>query len=162
MIENNGDPVRPTARLSRRFTHSRDKVFRAWSDPSLVIRWFGGADDNPIKVTMDCRTGGAYQIIFSEASRIEGEYLAVERPARLVFSWRHVQTLDDGAENATPESQVTVTFEEAGEEAGEESGDETELTVLHERLSSEAGRAGVSAGWLECFDKIDALLLNEE
>jgi uncharacterized protein YndB with AHSA1/START domain len=158
MIENNGDPGRPTALLSRRFLHPREKVFRAWSDPSLVIRWFGGADDSPIKVTMDCRTGGGYQIVFSQASRIEGEYLAVEKPARLVFSWRHVQTLDDGAEKATPESLVTVTFEETGEESGAE----TELTVLHERLSSEAGRAGVSAGWLECFNKVDALLREEE
>jgi uncharacterized protein YndB with AHSA1/START domain len=154
MTENNGDPGRPTARLSRRFLHPREKVFRAWSDPALVIRWFGGADDSPIKVTMDCRTGGGYQIVFSEASRIEGEYLAVEKPARLVFSWRHVQTLDDGAEKPTPESLVTVTFEETG--------GETELTVLHERLSSEAGRAGVSARWLECFDTIDTLLRNEE
>jgi uncharacterized protein YndB with AHSA1/START domain len=144
---------RPSARLSRRLAHPRDKVFRAWTDPALVMRWFGGADEGPVEVAMDCRNGGAYAIIFAGNSRIEGIYLTVAAPERLVFTWCHVTTLDDGAEKRSPESRVTVTFEDIG--------GETALTVLHERLSGEAGRAGVSAGWVACFEKIEALLRQE-
>lgn len=144
------DPKRPSVRLSRDFPYPRERVFRAWTDPSLVIRWFGGRDDAPTEVDLDCTVGGVYRIHFSTSSRIEGAYQEVMPPERLVFTWTHVSVLDDGAERRTPESLVTVNFEDRG--------GATHLTVLHERLSGEAGRAGVSAGWIECFDKIDALL----
>lgn len=153
MNDTTQDTDRPSARLSRRLAHPREKVFRVWTDPALVMRWFGGADAGPIGVTMDCRSGGAYAISFPGNSRIEGRYLTVAPPARLVFTWCHVKTVDDGPEQRTPESQVTVSFEDVG--------GETELTVLHERLSGEAGRAGVSAGWIECLEKIDTLLQEE-
>ena len=62
---------------------------------------------------------------------IEGEYLALERPHRLTFSWR--------PQWREPESVVTVSFEPRGE-------GETLMTIVHSQLP----RASVhdyQSGW---------------
>ncbi|MBL6600957.1 MAG: SRPBCC domain-containing protein [Alphaproteobacteria bacterium] len=141
---------RPTARVTRHLSFPPDKVFRAWIDPSIAIRWFGGSNDAPSDVTMDPRVGGAYRITLSPTSRLEGVYRRVDPPRCLIFTWVHVSTLDDGAEKRSLESQVTITFSEVG--------DGTDVEILHEALTDEAGRAGVTEGWGLSLEKLQTLL----
>lgn len=145
--------IRPTVRVTRHLGFAPEKVFQAWINPSVLIRWFGGTDDCPTDVSLDPRPGGAYAIIFSPTSRLEGTYREVDAPTRLVFSWTHVSTLDDGAEKLSLESLVTITLRAAG--GG------TDLCILHEKLTDEDGRAGVNAGWITCVDKLETLLRQE-
>jgi uncharacterized protein YndB with AHSA1/START domain len=145
--------TRPTVRLDRHLSFAPERVFRAWTDPTLLIRWFGGTDDCPTHVSLDARPGGAYSISFSPTSRLEGTYTEVDSPNRLIFTWTHVATLDDGAEKRTLESQVTVTLTAVN--GG------TDLVLLHERLTDEDGRAGVSAGWIACIEKLETYLRKE-
>ena len=55
------DPKLPLVRITREFDASPDKVFRAHTDPELLVQWLG-----PRRHTMkidhfDCRTGGSYR-----------------------------------------------------------------------------------------------------
>ena len=76
--------------VSRAFKASRHRVFRAWTDPELLMRWFIEPDGEMRVVTMDLRPGGAYRLEGKVGDRpwaIWGTYLpcAFEK---LVYTWR--------------------------------------------------------------------------
>ncbi len=142
--------TRPTARVTRHLPFPPGKVFKAWIDPAIAIRWFGGTNDAPSEVIMDPRVDGTYKITFSPTSRLEGVYRRVDPPHRLIFTWVHVSTLDDGAEKRSLESLVTITLVES--DGG------TDVEIRHEQLTDEAGRASVTEGWSASLEKLQTLL----
>jgi len=57
------DPKVPLVRIVREFDAPREKVFRAHTDPELIVQWLG-----PRRLEMkidhyDCRTGGSYRYL---------------------------------------------------------------------------------------------------
>jgi uncharacterized protein YndB with AHSA1/START domain len=57
------DPDVPLVRITREFDAPPEKVFRAHTDPGLVVQWLG-----PRRLEMridhyDCRTGGSYRYV---------------------------------------------------------------------------------------------------
>ena len=134
-------------RLQRRFPVAPEKVWRAWTEPEALSRWFGPGDfDSVVVADIDLRVGGRYHIGFhtqdGERHDVSGAYEAVEPPHRLVFSW---------AWRSTPErvSRVTVTLRPDG--------DGTALDFLHERFFDEAAQAGHRRGWTETLDKLERI-----
>ncbi len=71
---------------------------------------------------------------------VSGEYVVVDPPRRLVFTWRW-----DGAEAVT-----MVTMELAETAAGAA----TELTVVHQRFTDPADRDSHVQGWHDCLDRL--------
>ena len=65
------DPKLPIIRISREFDASRDKVFRAHTDPELMVQWMGPRSTTIRIDRWDCRTGGSYRYVSTDAS---GEY----------------------------------------------------------------------------------------
>ena len=60
------DPDVPLVRITREFDATPAQVFRAHTDPDLVVQWLG-----PRSVTMtidqfDCRTGGSYRYLHTQ------------------------------------------------------------------------------------------------
>lgn len=116
------------------------RVWRAWTDPVELAAWmwpptFGTRCD------VDLRPGGTFRIAAeSVGMAVGGEYVEVEEPTRLVFTWRW-----DGE---TENSLVTVTLRDTGSA--------TELTVLHERLTTETSRDNHEQGWNDCLDRLPA------
>ena len=105
---------------------------------------------------VDLRVGGRYRIANrlpdGQILWISGEFEAVERPHRLVYTWHvgnaaPVPTAAPAAA-ATPAAaaaeRVTVTFESRGEE--------TEVIVAHERIPTAAMRDMHEQGWMGCLD----------
>ena len=65
------DPNVPLVRITREFDAPPEKVFRAHTDPDLLVQWLG-----PKSVTMevnhfDCRTGGSWRYLHRDG---DGEY----------------------------------------------------------------------------------------
>ncbi len=124
-------------------------VFRAWTTPELMKRWWvpKSAPISLFSCEMDVRTGGRYRFEFStEASQsvaFFGRYIEVVPNARLV--WTNEES-DDGA-------VTTVTFEEK---------DGKTLMVLHELYPSkealERSIAEMDEGMQESYDQLDELL----
>ncbi|HYF42328.1 MAG TPA: SRPBCC domain-containing protein [Ramlibacter sp.] len=140
---------KPELRITRRYPVAPEKVWRAWTEPQALARWFGPADTGRvISAELDVREGGAYSIAFTtqdgQSHRVGGVYQEVVPPRRLVFSW---------AWQSTPERVSRVTVELRAVPEG------TELQFLHERFFDQAARDGHARGWSGAFAKLDALFL---
>jgi uncharacterized protein YndB with AHSA1/START domain len=133
-------------RLTRRYPASPEKVWRAWTEPQALSRWFGPGEPGSVTLAeLDLREGGRYRIRFGtpdgEQHEVSGVYQAVEPLRRLVFTW---------AWQSTPErvSQVTIALRPV--EGG------TELDFRHARFFDQAARDNHLRGWTATFDKLDA------
>lgn len=80
-------------RVTRRFTASPDRVFDAWLDPELIGSWMFGPglrDEKVVRIAVDPCVGGTFSfVVRRQGEEIDhiGEYLEIDRPRRLVFSW---------------------------------------------------------------------------
>ena len=59
------DPDVPLVRIVREFDAPVEKVFRAHTDPDLVVQWLGPRDLTMTIDHFDCRSGGSYRYIHS-------------------------------------------------------------------------------------------------
>lgn len=57
------DPDVPLVRITRELDAPRAKVFRAHTDPELVVRWLGPHRYEMRLDHWDCRTGGSYRYL---------------------------------------------------------------------------------------------------
>ena len=83
-------------------------VFEFFTDPDKMIQWKGR------KAELDPRPGGIYRVDINDQAVARGEYLEVDPPHRVVFTWGW----EGGeAEHAVPpgSSRVEVTLEPDGE-----------------------------------------------
>lgn len=136
-------------RLSRRLKASREAVFRAFTDPAALAKWFGPEGVQVTDVEIDLRPGGAYSMVFNDADGdthgLSGVYREIDPPQRLVMTW----VWDNGG-MAGVETLVTIELAEAG--AG------TELTLTHERLPSQEFLDRHRHGWTSSFACLDGLI----
>lgn len=137
--------ILPTVRVSRTFDAPRDRVFRAFTDPAAIPRWFAGKDEVTEVAAQELREGGrfSYRGTFSGGRwEVSGVYREVRPPERLVFTW--TETLP-GAPDAG-ETLVTVVFREDG--------GRTTIEVTHENDVVESSRLGHEKGWASCFERL--------
>lgn len=97
--------------ISRSFAAGASRVFKAWTDADLMMRWWVPASFGitVISAEMDVRVGGSYRFVFAHPASetpmaFFGRYLEVLPDARLVW------TNDESPEGAVS----TATFAEAG------------------------------------------------
>jgi uncharacterized protein YndB with AHSA1/START domain len=76
-------------------------VFDAWLDSGLIGAWmFGHAtpDEEVVRISVDPRVGGSFSfLVRRNGQEIDhvGEYLEIDRPRRLVFTWAVRENLPD-------------------------------------------------------------------
>ena len=61
--EISADPDLPVIRITREFDATPEKVFRAHTDPELVVQWLGPRGLEMEIDHYDCRTGGSYRYL---------------------------------------------------------------------------------------------------
>jgi len=140
---------KPSLTLSRRYPVAPEKVYRAWTDPKAVSRWWGPGPGEPVSLAeLDVRVGGRFRIVFGgpdgKMHECAGTYKEVVPNKKLVFTWSWP--------NSTPERISVVTIEFRGNAKG------TDLVFKHEQLFDEAARDGHKRGWTGTLDKLDAFL----
>ncbi|MBB6675218.1 SRPBCC family protein [Cohnella nanjingensis] len=85
------------AQVTCRFQASPERVFDAWLNPEFATRWLftsPGSDRIGRRVEMDPRVGGKYVIVDRRNGTDyvgDGEYEEIDRPRRLVFTFRMAQ-----------------------------------------------------------------------
>jgi uncharacterized protein YndB with AHSA1/START domain len=137
---------RASVRVTHRFTASAERVFDAWLDPQKAGKWlFATPSGQMVRVEIEARVGGAFCFTDRrEGEDVEhiGEYLEIDRPRRLVFTF----TVPIYSQEST---RVTVDIVPQG--AG------CELTLTHEGvLPDYASRT--EAGWTGILDRLAATL----
>jgi uncharacterized protein YndB with AHSA1/START domain len=140
---------KPSLALNRSYPVGPEKVWRAWTDPEALKRWWGPGPDEPVSLAqLDVRVGGRFRIVFGgpqgKDHEVQGVYKEVVPNRKLVFTWIWPRTTPER------ESIVTIVFEAAG------SG--TELDFRHEQLFDEAVRDGHKRGWTGALDKLEQYL----
>jgi uncharacterized protein YndB with AHSA1/START domain len=155
--------------MTRDFDAPRSLVFKAWTDPALLIRWWGPRDFiNPV-VDLDLRPGGDWLIIMRSPEGVDyplkGVYREIVEPERIVMTedweehppeWQEKLRRRD-AEGGEPEHEALdiVTFEEYEE-------GRTALTIrtLFETTATRDAmvKTGMEEGWSQSLDKLEELL----
>ncbi len=76
--------------LTRLIDAPRDKVFRCWTEPALILRWFTPPPWRTVRAEIDARTGGTSCIVMQGPDGTEipnrGVYLELVRNERIVFT----------------------------------------------------------------------------
>ena len=142
----------PFLLLERSYPVAPEKVWRAWTDPEAVKKWWGPGPGEPVAAAeLDVRVGGRFRIVFGGAKgtdhEVQGTYLEVVPNRKLVFTWTWPRTTPER------ESQVTIVFKAAG------SG--TELDFRHEQLFDEKVRDDHKRGWSGSLEKLGEYLRHE-
>jgi len=145
-------------RLSRRFAAPPERVFDAWTNPSVLREWWAAnADWHGAAAEVDLRPGGRYRLSMRDTTSgavhtVMGEYTEVVRPERLAYTWTW--------EGETPEmrgsegSLVVVDF--VAEPAG------TLVIVTHSGFAGEPIRDMHDAGWTACLDNLELRVLGRQ
>lgn len=94
--------------LTRIVRAPRDLVFRAWTEPEHVVRWWGPDGFTTTTGAIDVRPGGSWRFVMHGPDGVDYpnaiEYLEVSRPDRLVYRHRG----EEGHEGV--QFLTTVTF----------------------------------------------------
>lgn len=92
------DPDVPLVRIVREFDAPPEKVFRAHTDPELVVQWLGPRDLTMEIDHYDCRTGGSYRYLHirgDEEYGFHGSFHEV-RPGELIVQTFTFEGMPDG------------------------------------------------------------------
>lgn len=141
--------------IKRIFGAPRDLVFKVWTDPEHVARWWGPRLFTIPRCELDARPGGKLRIDMQGPDGLiypdTGVFEEVVPPERLVFLSRAFEQ-DDG--NALLEVRHTITFEEFN--------GMTQMTlravVIKVEPEALAALAGMEQGWSESLYKLSDYL----
>lgn len=129
--------------LRRRFRAPREQVFRAWTVPEALVKWWGPGGFTVPLCEMDVREGGAWRTCMRSPDGndycVGGVYREIARPQRLVFTWAWEQ-----GDPAGHETLVTVEFNEVA--------DGTEIVLTHSGFASAEQRDQHNQGWSSSLD----------
>lgn len=155
--------------IKRALRAPRPLVYRVWTEPDHLARWWGPHHfTNPV-CEMDLRPGGRYRILMRAPDGQEYPVMGIIREVisneRLVMTDDCAEMPDDWHDEVDPgrdkrlgnpslESLVTVTFEAQG--------DDTLLTVHYAFTNTKARdammRMGMAEGWTESLERLEICL----
>lgn len=107
------DEIQSQVQVEHTFKASPERVFDAWIDPAMIRQWMFGSkvrDETVLQIRTDARVGGSFSFSVERDEQIidhVGEYFIVDRPNRLVFTWKVEQ-------HATESDHVIVDFRAQG------------------------------------------------
>ena len=138
-----------TVRIIRIIDAPREDVFRAWTEPEQIRSWWGPGEFTCPEAEVDLRPGGSYRIAMQPSAGepfiVGGTYREVDRPSRLLYTWRW----ETGPAADGSESLVSVEFNDRG--------GQTELVLTHTEFPASHGPAPYEMGWQGGLDKFEVL-----
>ncbi len=141
---------RPFVRIERIFSAAPQTLYDAWTQPDVLMRWWGPKGITAVAAQLDVRAGGQYAITMQPAQGdpfvVSGEYREVDPPARIVKTWRYT-----GAKIANAVAGV-VTVEFIAE------GRDTRIVLTQEFDQEPPDLAGRDKGWRSSLERLHDLL----
>ncbi len=136
--------------IRREFDAPRHLVYRAWTTPDLIKRWWSGNRGDVTSAEVDLRVGGTWRYVMVAHGGFEvafhGEYLEIIPNEKVVST-----EVYEGAPDAP--ATTTVTFDERD--------GRTTMTVLVQHATTQARdmhiNSGMEAGMQEAMDKLEQI-----
>ncbi|WP_254532853.1 SRPBCC family protein [Natrinema gelatinilyticum] len=141
MTDHNTDTEAADDRLTirRTFDAPRERVYRAFTEPEEVERWFGPRSMTGEVHALEPEPGGAYSVsMLDEENRydVEGEFLEVVENERLVHTWEP--------------GRVTIEFRDVDEGC--------EVVLTHEGLPDGESVDDHADGWANALENLAGVL----
>jgi uncharacterized protein YndB with AHSA1/START domain len=139
--------------FERTFDAPREQVWKAFTDPELIPRWWGPHGTSTTVAEMDVRPGGTWRYISRAPDRDDvvfyGEYLEVDPPKG--FKWTFMFDVEGVGPQGGPETFIL-----------EEVGGKTKVTSIGHFDSVESIDGALATdmvgGAIETWDRLEALL----
>ncbi len=124
-----------------------EKVFDAWLDPKILSMFMMPMPGMPESdVENDAREGGKFTITMHAGDDLlphTGEYLEINRPDKLVFTWVSHCSVDD--------STVTLNFTKIDDNT-------TNVSLSHVKFIDEKTRSDHEGGWSNILERLNEIL----
>jgi uncharacterized protein YndB with AHSA1/START domain len=146
-------------KIEKNISSDPKRLFQAWLKAEELSQWFLSKDTTHScgieSATLDPRPGGRFQINMLIDGMIyphEGEYLVVEEPTKLVFTWKSHATNHEN-------TLVTITFTALpdlviSQLSGEKRKPQTRITLVHERLVTREQIDMHTMGWTHILNHL--------
>jgi uncharacterized protein YndB with AHSA1/START domain len=140
--------------ITRVFEAPRALVFKMFTQPEHLARWWGPKGFTLPSCELDPRPGGVFRCTMRSPEgsehRLSCVFREVVAPERLVYTW----TWLDAEDKPGHETLVSITLEEAGAAAGEK----TRFTMHQALFESESARDSHNDGWSGGLDRLGPYL----
>lgn len=143
--------------LTRHIPAPREKVYRAWTDPELIVQWFTPPPYVTTRAELDVRPGGSSLIVMRSPEGVEklnpGVYLEVIPNEKLVVTDAYTKAWEPSPK---PFLTICLTFED------EDGGTRYTARFLHWTVADREAheKMGFHEGWGIATDQLAALVTN--
>ena len=141
--------------LTRTFDAPPEKVFNAWTQPTLLKQWFAPLPWTTVEAELDVRVGGTSLIVMRDSEGKDfpsrGVYLEVVKNSRLVFTDAFTGAWELSEK---PFMLVELTFEAQAEST------KYNARVRHWTIADREAHenTGFHKGWVTCAEQLAALI----
>lgn len=140
--------------VSRVFAAPIQRVYEAWTQAEVLAQWFGPEGFKVVEAECDVAVGGRYEMLIQSPDNNTikhfGEYVEINAPERLVFTWVLEDQACQGSQDQHATTLVTLDFKTVD--------NGTSLTLTHEKLPDQAAYNGHKFGWESSFEALATLL----
>jgi uncharacterized protein YndB with AHSA1/START domain len=123
----------------------RERIFFLMTEPAELAKWWGPHGFTTPEIVLDLNVGGRYRYTMEppdgEAFHLSGEFLEIDRPGRLVYTfyWEEPDPADR-------ETVVELSLDAVGEA--------TEVSLSQGEFATEERLALHRDGWTDSFEKL--------
>ncbi len=142
-------PAPDELRITRVYSAPRDLVFKAWTTPAMLEKWFGCSAFTTTFAEVDVRVGGEWRVGMRSPEGDNylafGEYKAI-RPVEHLALTHQWSRMTAGVNPPNHETLVTVDLYEEGTS--------TRMEFRQTGLATEVSRDSHVGGWGDSFDAL--------
>lgn len=136
--------------LRRLLEAPRERIFGLLTEPTALKKWWGPHGFTLPEIELDLGVGGGYRFTMQppegEVFHLSGEFLEVDHPGRLTYTFRWDEPHPDDRETVVRLSLNAV-------------GDATELSLSQGDFATEERLALHRNGWTDSLEKLRELVL---
>ena len=142
---NSAETKAMTVEVSKEISAPVEKVFKAWTDPEHMKKWYSH-QGGEININQDFRVGGKYnntKVCDDMPATVSGTFLEIVPNKKLVYSWTNTSK-----KHYAKDTIVTVEFIDKGKT--------TQVIVKHTNFATQEAFSGHNMGWQEVLNRVAA------
>jgi uncharacterized protein YndB with AHSA1/START domain len=133
----------------RMFDAPTEQVFHLFTDPTELAKWWGPHGFTTPEIQIDLRVGGSFRFTMQppegEAFHLSGQFLEIQPPSKIRFTFRWDEPVPDDRETVAAVSLESL-------------GGRTSVTLTQGGFATEERLELHRSGWADSFEKLDAVI----